>query len=164
MKKLFIFLSLIFSSFTWFSLAISTVLNPSYSTNWDNTKIYRTDNSDRWNINIKIQNPETKDEIEFGPIKISDQAFTYTNQRDWNQEIQIIPDDWWNKINFTITSDSDSKSIISNEYLEESRPRITRTVIPVVPRTGPSMNMIWCIIASLVIFCGYIYIKKRADI
>lgn len=41
---------------------------------------------------------------------------------------------------------------------------ITRTVIPAVPKTGPSGNLIWIILATLVIFGGYIYIKKRADI
>ena len=41
---------------------------------------------------------------------------------------------------------------------------VTRTVIPAVPKTGPNGNLIWIIIATLVIFGGYIYIKKRADI
>lgn len=41
---------------------------------------------------------------------------------------------------------------------------VTRTVIPVVPKTGPSGNIIWIILATLAIFGGYIYIRKRADI
>jgi LPXTG-motif cell wall-anchored protein len=37
-------------------------------------------------------------------------------------------------------------------------------VIPVVPKTGPSISLIWLIIATLMIFGWYIYIKRKADI
>jgi hypothetical protein len=37
-------------------------------------------------------------------------------------------------------------------------------VIPVVPKTWPSTSIIWIILATLAIFGGYIYIRKKADI
>jgi len=51
-----------------------------------------------------------------------------------------------------------------NETSTENKSEITRTVITAVPKTGPSINIIWIILATLAIFGGYIYIKKRADI
>ena len=56
-------------------------------------------------------------------------------------------------------SDTEDANIENNE-----QPVLTRTVIPAVPKTGPSGNIVWIIIATLVVFGGYIYIKKRADI
>jgi hypothetical protein len=37
-------------------------------------------------------------------------------------------------------------------------------VIAATPKTWPSGRLIWIIVATLAIFGGYIYIKKRADI
>jgi hypothetical protein len=37
-------------------------------------------------------------------------------------------------------------------------------VIAATPKTWPSGSLIWIIVATLAIFGGYIYIKKRADI
>lgn len=78
--------------------------------------------------------------------------FVYTKQREWDQKIWMIPDNWWDEVQFTI------------EWAIAQNPSVTRTVIPAVPKTWPSGNVIWIIIATFVIFGGYIYIKKRADI
>lgn len=97
MKKFLVFLSAIFSILIWFSFAIPTTLDSSYSVNWDNT-----------------------------------------------------------------VSDSHYASDTNESATEEKIP--TRTVIPAVPQTGPSISRVWIILATLAIFGGYIYIKKRADI
>lgn len=66
-------------------------------------------------------------------------------------------------------SDSDGWNL-PNEYSTDTnreisnKTNITRTVITAVPQTGPKTNIVWIIIATLAIFGGYIYIKKRADI
>ena len=86
---------------------------------------------------------------------MSDQVFVYPKQREWEQKIWMIPGDGWDEVTFTIEWET-SETIIS--------PTATRTVIPAVPKTWPSGNIIWIIIATFVIFGGYIYIKKRADI
>ena len=152
MKKLLVFLSVIFSSFVWFSFASPTVVNHEYAVEGNSVKIYRTNNSNWGNVDINVQNPQTKDWMHFGTAKISDQVFSYVKQWDWDQEIWMIPDDWWDEIKFTIKSAWDNKAAA------------TRTVIPVVPKTGPSISLIWLIIATLMIFGWYIYIKRKADI
>lgn len=86
-----------------------------------------------------------------GTVKISDQAFTYTKQRDWEQKIQLIPDDWWEKIEFSIPAGA-------------TKSTANRTVISAVPKTWPSFNLIWIVLATFAIFGGYIYIKKKAGI
>ena len=68
----------------------------------------------------------------------------------------------WDNNDYTI-SDSHYAGYNNKSDTEDKR-GITRTVIPVVPKTGPNGNLIWIIIATFVIFGGYIYIKKRADI
>lgn len=106
-------------------------------------------------MDINVQNPTTQDWLHFWTVKISDETFSYTKQREWEQKIWMIPGDWWDEIKFTIESDVTEAAAAST---------VTRTVIPAVPKTGPSGNVIWIIIATFVIFGGYIYIKKRADI
>ena len=156
MKKLYIFLSAIFSVFVWFSFAANpSIVSHSYTTNWNDVTIYWTDISDWWYIDINVQNPTTQDWLHFGTVKISDEKFTYTKQWEWEQKIWMIPGDWWDEIKFTIESDNTEAA---------ATPTVTRTVIPAVPKTGPSGNVIWIIIATFIIFGGYIYIKKRADI
>jgi hypothetical protein len=153
MKKLYIFLSAIFGVSLWFSFAANpSILNYSYETVWNDVKIYWVDNSNWWNVDISVQNPTTQDRLHFGTAKISDQMFVYTKQREWDQKIWMIPDNWWDEVQFTI------------EWAITQNPSVTRTVIPAVPKTWPSGNVIWIIIATFVIFGGYIYIKKRADI
>lgn len=152
MKKLLIFLSAIFSISLWFSFAANpSILNQTYEIAWDDVKIYWTDISDWWTVDINVQNPTTQDWLHFGTVKMSDQVFVYTKQREWEQNIWMIPDDWWDELKFTIGWSTPN-------------PNANRTVIPAVPKTGPSGNIIWIIIATFVIFGGYIYIKKRADI
>ena len=137
----------------WFAFAANpSIVNYSYTIEWDDVKIFRTDNSDGWSVDINVQNPETNERSHFGTVKIEDQVFTYPKQWDWDQKIWMIPDDWWDEVQFTIQWE-----VVPN-------PNLTRTVIPAVPKTWPSGNIIWIIIATLVIFGGYIYIKKRADI
>ena len=151
MKKLAIFLSAIFSVFIGFSFAAPTVLNHSYTVDGDDVRIFWTDNSNWWYVDINVQNPNTNDWLHFGTAKISDQVFTYTKQRDWDQKIWLIPGDGGDEIYFTVPWDPNA-------------PTVTRTVIPAVPTTGPSVGVIWIILATLAIFGGYIYIKKRAAI
>lgn len=69
----------------------------------------------------------------------------------------MIPNDWWDEVKIVIpwTNTVDDNATIS---------ATTRTVIPAVPKTGPSINVIWIIIATFVIFGWYIYIKRKADI
>ena len=156
MKKLLIFLSAIFSVSLWFSFAANpSIVNYSYEIAWDDVKIYWTDISDWWTIDINVQNPTTQDRLHFGTAKMSDQVFVYPRQREWEQKIWMIPGDGWDEVTFTIEWDTPETTI---------SPTATRTVIPAVPKTGPSGNIIWIIIATFVIFGGYIYIKKRADI
>ena len=150
MRKLAISLSAIFTVFIWFSFAAPTVLNHSYTVDWNDIKIFWTDNSEWWYVDINVQDPSTNDWLHFGTAKISDQVFTYTKQWDWDQKIWLIPGDGWDEIRFTVPSSSNSTA--------------TRTVIPAVPKTGPSIGLVWIILATLAIFGGYIYIKKRADI
>lgn len=114
--------------------------------------IYWTDNSNWWNVDVNVWNPDTNDWLLLGTTKISDQSFTYTKQRDWEQKVRLIPDDWWEEIQFTIPANWATKSTVN------------RTVISAVPKTWPSFSLVWIILATLAIFGGYIYIKKRADI
>lgn len=152
MRRLFAFFSTIFSVFIWFSFATNTIINYSYTTENDDIKIYRTNNSDWWSVDINVRSPSTNDWLLLGTTKISDQSFTYKRQWDWEQKIRLIPDDWGDEIQFTIPANWSTKSVAN------------RTVISAVPKTWPSFSLIWIIVATLVIFGGYIYIKKRADI
>lgn len=159
MRKLSICLCAIFSACIWFSFAAPTVLNPTYSVEGNDVKLYWIDNSDGWFLDINLQDPQTNDWLHFWTAKISDQEFTYTKQRDWEQRIWIIPWDWWDEINLTIWSSENSVGAVNNHWAS-----VTRTVIPVVPKTWPNTNIIWIIIATLVIFGGYVYIKRKADL
>jgi len=157
----------IFSMVISFSFASPSIVNPSYSVNWNDVKIFRTDNSDWWYVDIALQNPETKDWLHFWEIKMSDQVFTYTKQWDWDQNVWMTPGDGWDEVRFTVTWDKPSGAVVLNEEQpkpEENNSNANRTVIPVVPKTWPSISIIWIILAALAIFGGYIYIKKRADI
>lgn len=164
MKKLSIFLSAISCIFIWFSFAAQTVLNPSYTVNWNDVKIYWTDNSNGWYMDINLQDPETKDWLHFGEVKMSDQTFTYTKQWDWDQNVRMIPWDGWDQIRFTIESSKSSSATTKTDTPKEEQTTATRTVIPATPKTGPSWNIIWIILATLAIFGWYIYIKRKADI
>jgi len=164
MRKLLIFLSTIFSISTWFSFATPSILNLSHTTHWDNVTINRTDNSDWWYVDINLQDPQTNDWLHFGEVKISDQTFTYTKQWDWDQKIRIIPWDGWDEIKFVIKWKNPASAVTNKKAPNWGQPEVTRTVIPVVPKTGSSGSLIWIILATLAIFGGYIYIRKRADI
>lgn len=93
---------------------------------------------------------------------MSDQTFTYTKQWDWDQNIWIIPWDGWDQIKFTIASNKPSAT--TTDTPKEEKTTATRTVIPAVPKTWPSWSIIWIILATLAIFGGYVYIKRKADI
>ena len=60
--------------------------------------------------------------------------------------------------------DNTTYTAFSGEHSAADNQNVTRTVISAVPKTGPSGSLIWVILATLVIFGGYIYVKKRADI
>lgn len=160
MKKLSIFLSAIFSVFIWVSFAASpSIVSYSYTTEWNDVKIFWTDVSNWWDIDINVQNPTTQDRLHFGTVKMSDETFVYTKQWEWDQKIWMIPGDGWEEIRFTI--EWESTAAPAEATVE---PTANRTVIPAVPKTGPDGNIIWIIIAAFVVFGWYIYIKKRADI
>ena len=112
---------------------------------------------------------------------MSDQEFTYTKQWNWDQDVQMIrwdePDE---KYEFTISntknawainmedmkdfSNSNNESNVVENNVVENDTEAERTVIPVVPKTWPSGSLVLIILATLGIFGGYIYIRKRADI
>lgn len=116
-------------------------------------------------MDINVQDPKTNDWLHFGETKISDQVFVYTKQWDWDQNIWIIPGDGSDDIKFTIQSTSSTtNNAVITETKKDDKATLNRTVIPVVPKTGPSGSLIWIILATLAIFGGYIYIKKKADI
>ena len=71
--------------------------------------------------------------------------------------------DWWENMYLT-TAWWEATEMETNDIQNTNQTTITRTVIPAVPKTGPSGNWVWIILATLAIFGGYIYIKKRADI
>lgn len=68
----------------------------------------------------------------------------------------------WNETEYTLPSEHSAAT--DNQSTQKDNPTITRTVITAVPKTGPSFSLIWISLATLAIFGGYIYIKKRADI
>ena len=117
---------------------------------------------------VNVKDPKTNNRLHFGEVKISDQAYSYPKQRNWNQEIQLVPDDWdivtftAKDANGTVTVDTNTTSSDTDNW--EKDESATRTVIPAVPKTWPSASLIGIILATLAIFGGYIYIKKRADI
>jgi len=164
MKKL-ILLSAIFGLFLWFSFAYPAVINPNYSVNWDTVKIFRTDNSNWWYMDINLKDPNTNQWLHFWEVKMNDQVFTYTKQWQWDQEVQMI---WWewsdNKKEFIISTENGLVEVDNSNSTAATATWKDRTVIPVVPKTGPSGTLIWIILATLAIFGGYIYIRKRADI
>jgi LPXTG-motif cell wall-anchored protein len=90
-------------------------------------------------------------------------VFVYTKQWDWDQNIWIIPGDGSDDIKFTVQSTSSSTQTV-NKTENDNKATANRTVIPAVPKTGPSGSLIWIILAALAIFGGYIYIRKKADI
>ena len=114
-------------------------------------------------MDVNLKDPKTNDRLHFGEVKMSDQVFTYTKQWEWDQNVRIIPWDGWNQIRFTIPAGWTSQ-ISNSQNNKENDSKPTRTVISAVPKTWPSFSLIWIALATLAIFGGYIYIKKRADI
>ena len=159
MKKFSIFLSVIFGAFIWFSFAAPTVLNPSYDEIWNDVKVYWTDNSNGWYVDINVKDPKTNDWLHFGEVEISKQVFTYTKQREWTQEIQLVPGDGWD---VQCLNCSSSASTAQQDAPKEAA--VTRTVIPAVPKTGPSGREVWVTLAIIAVLGGYIYIKRKADL
>ncbi len=152
MQRFVVVLWALLVTWLWFSFAANqSILDYSYTVDWNDVKIFRTDNSDWWNVDIRAQNPENDERLQFGTAKISDQTFTYTKQWDGDQKIWMAPDDGWEDIQFTIQWTTIPTTV-------------TRTVIPVVPKAWPSGKAVVIVLITLVIFGGYIYIKKRADI
>ena len=94
---------------------------------------------------------------------MSDQMFVYTKQWDGDQNVRMIPWDGWDEIKFTIEGSKVPTEKARKEDIKKDNSEITRTVIAAVPKTWPSGSLIWIIVATFVIFGGYIYIKKRAD-
>ena len=178
MRKLLISFLATSCALVWFSFAIDSITNISYTVNGNDVKLYRTDNSNWWYMDVNLQDPRTKDWLHFGEVKMSDEVFAYTRQWDWDQQIQIIPWDGWDWKRFCVSPSGSACSISSDTKAEDTTKdesttksddtsatwSTNRTVIPAVPKTGPSGSIIWIILAALAIFGGYIYIRKRADI
>ena len=164
MRRFSLLISSILLAFVWFTYAANpSIINYSYSLEGNDVEIFRTDNSNGWYIDINVQNPATNDWLHFGTVDISEWYFRYTKQRDWDQSIWMIPGDGWDEVKFVVKADG---QISENENLDTTPTSedAVRTVIPVAPKTWPSEHLIGIIIATLVIFGWYIYIKKRADI
>ena len=159
MRKFLAFLWLSLLSCISFSFASNpAIVNQSYVTNWDNVTIYWTDVSDWWYVDVSIQDSDTQERIHIWTVDIRDQEFSYIRQGQAEQKILLEPDNWWDSVQVSIWANNWSKTNSKN-----SEP-ITRMVISSVPKTWPSGSLIWIIIATFMIFGGYIYIKKRAAI
>ena len=66
---------------------------------------------------------------------------------------------------YSVDSNNSEYTVLSGEHsVAVDNQNVTRTVISAVPKTWPSGNLVWIILATLAIFGGYIYIRKRADI
>ena len=99
---------MVFCVLNWFSFAVSSISNLSYSADENDVKIYRTDNSNWWYMDINLQDPETNNWLHFWTVKFDKESFTYTKQWEWDQKVWLIPWDGWNDIKFTIPSNSSS--------------------------------------------------------
>ena len=99
-------------------------------------------------MDISLQNPDTQEWLNFDTIAMSDEYYTYTKQRPGDQNIRLIPEDWWEEVKLTVPSSE----------------TVARTVITATPKTGPSGHTIAIIIATSAIFWWYIFLKKNADI
>ena len=115
-------------------------------------------------MDINLQDPETNNWLHFWTVKFDKESFTYTKQWEWDQKVWLIPWDGWNDIKFTIPSNSSSIENTNKKISEKNGTKATRTVIAAVPKTWPSSNIVWIILATFVIFGWYIYIRKKADI
>lgn len=152
MQRFTVILWALLIAWMWFSFAATpTIINHSYTVEGNEVRIFRTDNSNWWNVDIIVENPETNDRFNFGSTKISEQVFVYPKQREGDQVVWLIPDDGWDEVQLTIPGTTVS-------------PTVSRTAIQAVPKTWPDGHIVWIILATLAIFGGYIYIKKRADI
>ncbi len=159
MRKFLAFLCLSLLSSIWFSFASNTVItNTSYTTHWDNVTISRTNVSDWWYVDVSVRNSDLGVWTHIWTVDIKDQEFSY--MREWNitQKVMLAPDNWWDNVQLSIWIDGGNLNKTKNSET------ITRTVITAVPETWPRGNLIWIIVATLLIFGGYIYIKKRAVI
>ena len=153
MQRFIVGLCALLIGWLWFSFAANpSIINYSYEVDGDDVNIFRTDNSNWGKVDINVQNPDTNERLNFGTANISDQMFVYTKQRNWDQKIWMSPDDWWDEVYINI------------QWVTTLAANVNRTVIPAVPKTWPSGNIVWIILATIAIFGGYIYIKKRADI
>ena len=99
-------------------------------------------------MDISLQDPNTKDWLTFDTIDMSDEYYTYTKQRSGEQNIRLMPEDWWEEVRITIPSSE----------------AVARTVITATPKTWPSGHAIAIIVATSVIFGWYIFLKKNADV
>lgn len=161
MKKISLFLSSAILVLIWFVWAANpTIINHSYDVDGDNVTIFWTNNSNWWNVDINVQDPQTNDWMHYWTVAISDEHFNYTKQWEWDQSIWMIPDDWWEDVKFTIASSQD----IVHESAVVTEENATRTVIVATPKTWPSSHLVGIIIATIVIFGWYIFIKKQADL
>ena len=159
MRKFLAFLCLSLLGSIWFSFASTTAItNQSYVVNWDNVTIYRTDVSDWWNVDISVWDSNSGKWIRIWTVNIKDQEFSYMREWKITQKILLAPDNWGESVQMSIWVDNEKKS------KTKSSETITRTVITAVPETGPSVSLVWIIIATFAIFGWYIYIKKRAAI
>ena len=164
MRKFSLLISSALLVFVWFTYAANpSIINHSYSVDGNNVTIFRTNNSNGWNVDINVQDPTTKDWMHYGTVAISEEHFNYVKQWNWDQPIWMIPDDGWDELRFTIPSNTQWAATVAPAPVTTQETAV-RTVIPVAPKTWPNGHLIGIICATLVIFGWYIYLKKRADI
>lgn len=135
-----------------------TIVNHSYTVDGDDVRIYRTNNSNGGSVDINLFNPNSQEWMHYWTVDLSKEYFSYTMQRSWDQSVWMIPDNGWDDVKFVIKSENEN---LDTAPVSEDA---VRTVIPVAPKTWPSENLIGIIIATLVIFGWYIFIKKQADL
>ena len=84
MQRFIVSLWILLMAWLWFSFAANpSIVNYSYTVDGEDVRIFRTNNSNGWYVDINLQDPRTNDRVHFGTTKISDQVFAYTKQRDW---------------------------------------------------------------------------------
>ena len=159
MRKFLAFLWLSLLSSVWISFAANpAIIDQSYTIHWDEVTIYRTDVSDWWYVDISVQDPDYGTWTNIWTVDIKNQQFSFIRDWDSAQKILLSPDNWGDSVQMNIWMDNENKNKTKNSET------ITRTVITAVPETWPSVSLVWVIVASFMIFGGYIYIKKRAAI
>lgn len=146
---------------TWISFAEQTLLSPVASIDWDSVIVTRINWAAEGSVDITVQNPVTNDTLHLDTVDASSEFFSFPVFGEWNHNITLTPDNWWEIVNLNVYYWQNAQE---NQNTQEQEKHEIRNVIPATPKTWPSGNIIWIIIASLIIFGGYIFIKKQASL